>query len=103
MKLAFQLRAEANSNYPPTSQSVFHWDRREPVIIGVAGGGAKGVAGEGAEGVAGGGAEAATVLISSFMPWSQCLAVPQMKYLSVENPFLSHIGCRLNQWENNAL
>ncbi|CAI9756026.1 unnamed protein product [Fraxinus pennsylvanica] len=103
MKLAFQLRAEANSNYPPTSQSVFHRDRREQVINGVAGGGAKGVAGGGTKGVAGGGAEVATVSISNFMPWSQCLAVPQMKYLSVENPFQSYIGCRLNQWENNAL
>ncbi|CAI9757233.1 unnamed protein product [Fraxinus pennsylvanica] len=103
MKLAFQLRAEANSNYPPTSQSVFHRDRREPVIKGVAGGGATGVVEGGAEEVADGGAEGTTVSISSFMPWSQCPAVPQMKYLSVENPFLSHIGCRLNQWENNSL
>lgn len=50
-------------------------------VVGEEGGGVEGVAGGGAEGVADGGEDVASVSTSSFIPWLQCPAVPQMKYL----------------------
>lgn len=46
-----------------------------------AGVGEDGVAAGGTEGVPGGGAGVATVVIATFIPKSQCVDVPQMKYL----------------------